>query len=80
MILSLFKNLLNVKKNKTEFVAVLVKPNKEILNDFNLFMQGYDATDGFLKSEKFRLFLNVVAKDEESQNDTTSPIASTSQI
>ena len=27
------KNLLNVKKNKTKFVAVLVKPDKKILEE-----------------------------------------------
>ena len=37
------KKLLNVKKNKSEFVAVLVKPNNTILEEINsLFYMKYD--------------------------------------
>ena len=69
--------VVNITSENFKRIPGIFKP----VNLEDLFMQGYDATDGFLKSEKFRLFLNVVAKDEESQqNDTTSPIASTSQI
>jgi len=50
------KKLLNVKKNKSEFVAVLVKPNKEILEDIkNLpfdYYQLYDCTPEQIKSVK----------------------------
>ena len=54
--LSDLKKLLNVKKNKSEFVAVLVKPNKEILEDIkNLpfdYYQLYDCTPEQIKSVK----------------------------
>ena len=42
------KNLLNVKKNKTKFVAVLVKPDKKILEEIKFlpfdYYQLYDCT------------------------------------
>ena len=47
------KKLLNVKKNKSEFVAVLVKPNNEILEEIkNLpfdYYQLYDCTPDEIK-------------------------------
>ena len=47
------KNLLNIKKNKSEFVAVLVKPNNEILEEIkNLpfdYYQLYDCTSDEIK-------------------------------
>ena len=50
------KKLLNVKKNKSEFVAVLVKPNNEILEEIkNLpfdYYQLYDCTPDEIKSIK----------------------------
>ena len=50
------KRLLNVKKNKSEFVAVLVKPNNEILEEiknlpFNYY-QLYDCTPDKIKNIK----------------------------
>ena len=52
---SLYK-LLNVKKNKSEFVAVLVKPNNEILEEIkNLpfdYYQLYDCTPDTIKNIK----------------------------
>ena len=51
--LNSLKNLLNVKKNKSEFVAVLVKPNYEILEKIkNLpfdYYQLYDCTPNEIK-------------------------------
>ena len=50
------KKLLNVKKNKSEFVAVLVKPNNEILEEIkNLpfdYYQLYDCTPDAIKNIK----------------------------
>ena len=50
------KNLLNIKKNKSEFVAVLVKPNNEILEEIkNLpfdYYQLYDCTPNEIKTIK----------------------------
>ena len=48
----------------------------------DLFQQGYDQTEGFLKSEKFKLFLDVVVKEQETEQNSMDddPIASTSQI
>ena len=47
------KNLLNVKKNKTEFVAVLVKPDKKILEEIKFlpfdYYQLYDCTPEEIK-------------------------------
>ena len=54
------KKLLNVKKNKSEFVAVLVKPNNEILEEIkNLpfdYYQLYDCTPDEIKiiKEKYK--------------------------
>ncbi len=51
--LKTLKKLLNVKKNKSEFVAVLVKPNKEILEDIKVlpfdYYQIYDCTPDEIK-------------------------------
>ena len=50
------KKLINVKKNKSEFVAVLVKPNDEILEEIkNLpfdYYQLYDCTPNEIKTIK----------------------------
>ena len=50
------KKLLNVKKNKSEFVAVLVKPNNEILEEIkNLpfdYYQIYDCGADTIKNIK----------------------------
>ena len=50
------KKLLNVKKNKSKFVAVLVKPNNEILEEIkNLpfdYYQLYDSTPNEIKTIK----------------------------
>ena len=50
------KKLLNVKKNKSEFVAVLVKPNNEILEEIkNLpfdYYQIYDCDPDTIKNIK----------------------------
>ena len=47
------KKLLNIKKNKSEFVAVLVKPNNEILEEIKSFpfdyYQLYDCTPDEIK-------------------------------
>ena len=47
------KKLLNVKKNKSEFVAVLVKPNEEILEEIKSlpfdYYQLYDCTPNEIK-------------------------------
>ena len=47
------KKLLNIKKNKSEFVAVLVKPNNEILEKIKSFpfdyYQLYDCTPDEIK-------------------------------
>ena len=54
--LNSLKKLLNVKKNKSEFVAVLVKPNNEILEEIkNLpfdYYQLYDCTPDKIKNIK----------------------------
>ncbi len=54
--LSSLKKLLNVKKNKSKFVAVLVKPNNEILEEIkNLpfdYYQLYDCTPDTIKNIK----------------------------
>ena len=50
------KKLLNVKKNKSEFVAVLVKPNNTILEEIKSlpfdYYQLYDCTPDIIKSIK----------------------------
>ena len=54
------KNLLNVKKNKSEFVAVLVKPSDEILEQIKTlpfdYYQLYDCTPDEIKiiKKKYR--------------------------
>ena len=54
--LNSLKKLLNVKKNKSEFVAVLVKPNNKILEEIkNLpfdYYQLYDCTPNKIKTIK----------------------------
>ena len=54
--LSSLKKLLNVKKNKSEFVAVLVKPNKEILEGIKSlpfdYYQLYDCAPDEIKIKK----------------------------
>ena len=51
--LNSLKNLLNVKKNKCEFVAVLVKPNNKILEEIKSlpfdYYQLYDCTPDKIK-------------------------------
>ena len=50
------KKLLNIKKNKSEFVAVLVKPNYEILEEIKSlpfdYYQLYDCTPDTIKNIK----------------------------
>ena len=66
------KELLNVKKNKSEFVAVLVKPNKEILEEIkNLpfdYYQLYDSTPDEIKIIKQKYQKKIITaftiKDE----------------
>ena len=66
------KKLLNVKKNKSEFVAVLVKPNNEILEEIkNLpfdYYQLYDCTPEEIKiiKEKYqkKIITALTIKDE----------------
>ena len=66
------KKLLNVKKNKSKFVAVLVKPNKEILEAIkNLpfdYYQLYDCTPDQIKNikEKYKkkIITALTIKDE----------------
>ena len=66
------KKLLNVKKKKSEFVAVLVKPNNEILEKIkNLpfdYYQLYDCTPGTIKSIKQKYQKKIITaltiKDE----------------
>ena len=66
------KKLLNVKKNKSKFVAVLVKPNKEILEGIkNLpfdYYQLYDCTPDQIKNikEKYKkkIITALTIKDE----------------
>ena len=54
--LNSLKELLNVKKNKSEFVAVLVKPNNEILEEIKSlpfdYYQLYDCTPDTIKNIK----------------------------
>ena len=54
--LKTLKKLLNVKKNKSEFVAVLVKPNNEILEKIKSlpfdYYQLYDCTPDTIKNIK----------------------------
>ena len=54
--LNFLKKLLNVKKNKSEFVAVLVKPNNQILEEIKSlpfdYYQLYDCTPNEIKTIK----------------------------
>ena len=70
--LNSLKKLLNVKKNKSEFVAVLVKPNNEILEEIkNLpfdYYQLYDCTPHKIKNIKQKYQKKIITaltiKDE----------------
>ena len=70
--LNLLKKLLNVKKNKSEFVAVLVKPNNKILEEIkNLsfdYYQLYDCTPDEIKIIKQKYQKKIISvltiKDE----------------
>ena len=70
------KKLLNVKKNKSEFVAVLVKPNKEILEKLkNLpfdYYQLYDCTADEIKfiKQKYqkKIITALTIKDKSDVN------------
>ena len=70
--LNSLKKLLNVKKNKSEFVAVLVKPNDEILEEIkNLpfdYYQLYDCTPDKIKIIKKKYQKKIITaftiKDE----------------
>ncbi len=58
------KKLLNIKKNKTEFVAVLVKPNNEILEEIKSlpfdYYQLYDCTPDKIKNIKQKYKKKVI--------------------
>ena len=66
------KKLLNIKKNKSEFVAVLVKPNNEILEEIKSlsfdYYQLYDCTPDEIKNikEKYqkKIITALTIKDE----------------
>jgi phosphoribosylanthranilate isomerase len=66
------RKLLNIKKNKSEFVAVLVKPNKEILEEIKSlpfdYYQLYDCTPDEIKIIKQRYQKKIITaltiKDE----------------
>ena len=66
------KKLLNVKKNKSEFVAVLVKPNNEILEEIKIlpfdYYQLYDCTPDEIKNIKQKYQKKIITaltiKDE----------------
>ena len=66
------KKLLNVKKNKSEFVAVLVKPNNEILEEMESlpfdYYQLYDCTPDEIKiiKQKYqkKIITALTIKDE----------------
>ena len=70
--LNSLKNLLNVEKNKSKFVAVLVKPNNEILEQIkNLpfdYYQLYDCTPDTIKNIKQKYQKKIITvltiKDE----------------
>ena len=72
--LNFLKELLNVKKNKSEFVAVLVKPNKKILEEIkNLpfdYYQLYDCTPDEIKiiKQKYRKKI-ITALTIENESD-----------
>ena len=66
------KKLLNIKKNKSEFVAVLVKPNNQILEEIKSlpfdYYQLYDCTPEEIKiiKQKYqkKIILALTIKDE----------------
>jgi len=66
------KKLLNVKKNKSKFVAVLVRPNNEILEEIKSlpfdYYQLYDCTPGTIKNIKQKYQKKIITaltiKDE----------------
>ena len=66
------KKLLNINKNKSEFVAVLVKPNKEILEKIKIlpfdYYQLYDCTPEeikFIKQKyKKKIITAITIKDK----------------
>ena len=71
--LNSLKKLLNIKKNKSEFVAVLVKPNNEILEQIkNLpfdYYQLYDCTPDTIKNIKQKYqkkIITVLTIEDES--------------
>ena len=59
------KTLLNIKKNKSEFVAVLVKPNNEILEEIKSlpfdYYQLYDCTPGEIKFIKQKYQIKIIS-------------------
>ncbi len=70
--LETLKKLLNIKKNKSQFVAVLVKPNNEILEEIKSlsfdYYQLYDCTAGEIKNIKEKYQIKIITaltiKDE----------------
>ena len=74
--LNVLKKLLNVKKNKSEFVAVLVKPNNEILEEIkNLpfdYYQMYDCAPVTIKNIKQKYQKKIITaltiKDKSDVN------------
>ena len=71
------KKLLNVKKNKSEFVAVLVKPNNEFLEEIkNLPFDYYQLYDCSLEQIKFirqkyqkKIITAITIKDKSDVNE-----------
>ena len=59
------KKLLNVKKNKIDFVAVLVKPNNEILEEIKSlpfdYYQLYDCTQDEIKFIKLKYQKKIIS-------------------
>jgi len=72
--------VVNITTENIKRIPGIFKP----VNLEDLFQQGYDQTEGFLSSEKFKLFLDMVVKEDERQRqeeqNSDDPIASTSQI
>ena len=66
--------VVNITPENFKRIPGIFKP----VNLEDLFQQGYDQTEGFLSSEKFKLFLGAVVKEEQSAME--DPVASTSQI
>ena len=70
------KNLLNVKKNKSKFVAVLVKPNNKILEEIKSlpfdYYQLYDCTSDEIKIIKHKYRKKIITaltiKDKSDVN------------